>query len=115
MIGLNVRLYRDALCWTQEKLARMSGLSRTQINKIERGVNKGGSFHVRSCLAKAFNLTVDEFSRFADSDPDLTVCRALRLSSYLNDGWGCCNCKSFNFLMRTDCHRCKHKRCTLNS
>lgn len=110
MLGPNVRLYRDGLGWTQQKLAEMSGLSRTQINKIEKGVNKGSSFHVRSCLAKAFDMTVDEFSLFADSDPGLYVCRFLTPPGLA--GWGCCNCKSFNSIQRADCHHCKHRRCS---
>jgi len=29
-------------------------------------------------------------------------------------GWGCCVCRVYNGVQRTECKNCKHKRCDIN-
>lgn len=38
IFGINVRQFREAKSWSQDKLSEMSGLHRTYISGIERGV-----------------------------------------------------------------------------
>lgn len=38
IFGMNVRQFREAKSWSQDKLSEMSGLHRTYISGIERGV-----------------------------------------------------------------------------
>ena len=55
---------------TQEALAKASGLSRTQIARIETGVQGKGdlSFRAASGLAKAFGITVEKFMAMVDAE-----------------------------------------------
>lgn len=68
-----------SLRWTQEALGKRSGkrsgLRRTEINRIEKGVNKGSSHAVRQALAKGFEMTADHLDAFLDGDIELKDAR----------------------------------------
>ena len=51
-----VKQERAKRSWTQEKLAEVAGLERTEVIALEKGRNKGTTFRVRSALAKAFEV-----------------------------------------------------------
>lgn len=55
-IGLNILYYRRAKGWTQEMLARKSGVSRSRISDIERGKE---AFKIDSLMMIAKALEVD--------------------------------------------------------
>lgn len=59
-----VRELRDALGLTQEELAGLCGLLRTDIVLIETVRNKMGSFDKRAKLARGFGLSIDAFDAF---------------------------------------------------
>ncbi|MGO9014845.1 MAG: helix-turn-helix domain-containing protein [Dissulfurispiraceae bacterium] len=57
MLARNVREYREKLGFSQEELAEVSGLHRTYISGIERGV-RNPTISVVAVLAKALNISV---------------------------------------------------------
>jgi transcriptional regulator with XRE-family HTH domain len=65
-LGRNVRRQRDALQFTQEKLAERSGLDPTYISDIERGRRNPGIKNVAK-LAKALSLTTSELCKGVDA------------------------------------------------
>ena len=58
ILAKRVRLLRAAHGWSQEVLAELSGLHRTYISMIERGVCNIGLDNIER-LATAFGVTVD--------------------------------------------------------
>jgi transcriptional regulator with XRE-family HTH domain len=74
-----VRELRDALGLTQEELAGLCGLLRTDIVLIETVRNKMGSFDKRKKLAKGFGLSLDWFDAYLDGQ--LALADALARSS----------------------------------
>ena len=60
--GSNVRIARQALGWSQEKLADKCGYSRNYISEIERGLAVNLSYSVRSRLVEILGIE--------DGDPD---------------------------------------------
>ena len=65
-LGLNVRRYREARKFTQEKLAEKSGLDANYISGIERGLRNPGIKNVAR-LAKALGLTTAELCKGVDA------------------------------------------------
>ncbi|MGO9107294.1 MAG: helix-turn-helix domain-containing protein [Dissulfurispiraceae bacterium] len=57
LLARNVREYREKLGFSQEELAEVSGLHRTYISGIERGV-RNPTISVVAVLAKALNISV---------------------------------------------------------
>lgn len=62
-LGKQVRQFRKEKGWTQEKLGEETGLDRTYISDIERGV-RNPSLKSLQKLAKALGATVSELTNF---------------------------------------------------
>jgi transcriptional regulator with XRE-family HTH domain len=62
-LGKQVRELRKAKGWTQEKLEELSGLDRTYISDIERGM-RNPSFKSLEKLAKAMKVKVSDLTDF---------------------------------------------------
>ena len=62
-LGKKVRELRTAKGWTQEKLEEHSGLDRTYISDIERGV-RNPSLKSLEKLAKALKIKVSDLTNF---------------------------------------------------
>lgn len=61
-VGLLVRIYREAMGWTQETVAELSGLTVRTVQRVEAG--QSSSFDTRRALARAFQISdLDVFSR----------------------------------------------------
>ena len=58
VFGINVRRFREARGWSQDQLSEVSGLHRTYISGIERGV-RNPSIKIASEIAAALGVTVD--------------------------------------------------------
>lgn len=61
--GTRIKALRNALNWTQEKLAERAGIQRTEVTKLEGGGNKATSHEMHLAVARGFGL--------ASSDLDL--------------------------------------------
>ena len=61
--GKKLRTLRDEAKLTQEKLGELTGLDRTYISDIERGV-RNPSLKSLQKLAKAFNVSISELTTF---------------------------------------------------
>lgn len=59
VLGTNVRRIREAKGWSQDKLSEMSGLHRTYISGIERGVRNPTIKIVRE-IAAALGIKVSQ-------------------------------------------------------
>jgi transcriptional regulator with XRE-family HTH domain len=59
IFGINVRRFRDALGWSQDYLAEVSGLHRTYISGIERGV-RNPSIKIAHKIAVALKVKVSQ-------------------------------------------------------
>lgn len=57
VFGINVRSYREAKGWSQDKLSEMSGLHRTYISGIERGV-RNPTIEIAHKIAVALEIKV---------------------------------------------------------
>lgn len=66
-IVLRVREIREALGWSQDYLADVSGVTQKTISRIERGVGKSIDFDVLERLARA--LRVDPAVLFVQQGP----------------------------------------------
>jgi transcriptional regulator with XRE-family HTH domain len=55
-VGQNVRKYREAKGWSQEEFADQSGLHRTYVSGVERGV-RNPTISVVQKLAKALKVS----------------------------------------------------------
>jgi len=62
-LGNKVRTLRDEKHWTQEKLGEHSGLDRTYISDIERGV-RNPSLKSLEKLAKALKIKVSDLTNY---------------------------------------------------
>ena len=58
--GANVRRFREAKGWSQDKLSEMSGLHRTYISGIERGV-RNPTIQIVNEIAAALGIKVSQF------------------------------------------------------
>lgn len=58
--GDRVKAIRKALGLTQEEVAARAGMRRDAVVKVESGANQGGSAAIRSGLARAFGLSLDD-------------------------------------------------------
>jgi transcriptional regulator with XRE-family HTH domain len=58
--GDRVKAIRKALGLTQEDVAARAGIRRDAVVKVESGANQAGSAAIRSGLARAFGLTLDD-------------------------------------------------------
>ncbi|NBV23658.1 MAG: XRE family transcriptional regulator [Proteobacteria bacterium] len=65
-LGRNLRRWREAQPFTQEKLAERAGLDPTYISGIERGLRNPGIRNVAR-LAKALGLTTAELCQGVDA------------------------------------------------
>jgi len=61
-LGLEIQRRRLAKGWSQEYLAEVTGLHRTYISQLERGL-KSPSVRVLSHITNALNTTMGEFLR----------------------------------------------------
>jgi len=61
--GKNVRIFRKQKNWTQEKLGEYTGLDRTYISDIERGI-RNPSLKSLEKIAKALKVKVSELTDF---------------------------------------------------
>ena len=59
-IGKTVRRLREKRGWTQEQLARKTGLNRVSIAYIEVGLRKAPTISTRKKLAKALGVSITE-------------------------------------------------------
>lgn len=59
IFGHNVRHVRESKGWSQDKLSEESGLHRTYISGIERGV-RNPTIEIAQQIAIALNVTVSE-------------------------------------------------------
>jgi len=41
------------------------------------------------------------------------MCLLIKDDPYLGDGWGCCRCKTYNGIHRSECKACDHTPCAL--
>ena len=60
VFGANVRRFREARGWSQEQLSEMSGLHRTYISGIERGV-RNPTVKIVHEIAMALGIKVSQF------------------------------------------------------
>jgi transcriptional regulator with XRE-family HTH domain len=60
ILGLEIQRYRREMNWSQEYLAEVTGLHRTYISQLERGL-KSPSVRVLSHITKALGLTMSDF------------------------------------------------------
>lgn len=76
--GDRVKAIRKALGLTQEDVAARAGIRRDAVVKVESGTNQAGSAAVRSGLARAFGLTLDDVASVLEGrlDADAAVRRA---------------------------------------
>jgi transcriptional regulator with XRE-family HTH domain len=65
MLGLEIQHRRTEKCWSQEYLAEMTGLHRTYISQLERGL-KSPSVRVLSHITNALGVTMSEFIRVVE-------------------------------------------------
>ncbi len=67
-VGDRVRLLRDRRAWSQTDLAARVGpdFPRSYIGKIEIGLNQLSSYDLRTTIAKAFGLRLEEFDAYLD-------------------------------------------------
>jgi transcriptional regulator with XRE-family HTH domain len=61
-VGLEIQRRRTEKGWSQEYLAEVTGLHRTYISQLERGL-KSPSVRVLSHIANALDVTMSEFFR----------------------------------------------------
>lgn len=59
VVGLNVRKFREKNGWSQEELADRSGIHRTYISGVERGI-RNPTVTIISILAGALGVIADE-------------------------------------------------------
>jgi len=64
---MNLKINRVKRNWTQEELARQSGICRLTISKIERNGIENIQVYILKKIAKALNLTVKELF-FSDEE-----------------------------------------------
>lgn len=62
LLGRNVRRHREQLGWSQEELAERSGLHRTYVSGVERGV-RNPTLTVLLSLAGALSLELEALLR----------------------------------------------------
>lgn len=62
LVGFNVRRLREKRGWSQEELAHRSGLHRTYISGIERGI-RNPTVTIIADLALAFDVSYAELFR----------------------------------------------------
>jgi transcriptional regulator with XRE-family HTH domain len=60
MLGIEIQRRRTEKGWSQEYLAEMTGLHRTYISQLERGL-KSPSVRVLSHITNALSITMSEF------------------------------------------------------
>ena len=65
MLGLEIQHRRTEKGWSQEYLAEMTGLHRTYISQLERGL-KSPSVRVLSHITSALSVTMSEFLRVVE-------------------------------------------------
>jgi transcriptional regulator with XRE-family HTH domain len=65
-IGEKVYWHRDARGWTQEELAKESGVSATTISHIESGAIERPRMNTVRRLARAFGTSTEAFLRSAE-------------------------------------------------
>ena len=81
--GDKVRALRDAKSWSQQHLARASGLSERTIQRVE--LESAGSAETRLALASALDVPVSELFVEPESSGALARTRRLPLCGWL--GW----------------------------
>jgi transcriptional regulator with XRE-family HTH domain len=59
ILGLNIKQVRDQKSWSQDKLSEVSGLHRTYISGIERGV-RNPTVDIVQQIAEAFDVHTTE-------------------------------------------------------
>ncbi|MCM8782451.1 MAG: helix-turn-helix domain-containing protein [Candidatus Omnitrophica bacterium] len=59
MLAENIKKYRKKKGWSQEQLAKESGITYSTLIKIESGVNKNPTIQTLTKLASAFGVSVD--------------------------------------------------------
>ncbi|BAZ30304.1 XRE family transcriptional regulator [Cylindrospermum sp. NIES-4074] len=64
-LGLEIQRRRLEKGWSQEYLAELTGLHRTYISQLERGL-KSPSVRVLSHITKALSITMSEFFRVVE-------------------------------------------------
>jgi transcriptional regulator with XRE-family HTH domain len=65
ILGLEIQRRRGEKGWSQEYLAEMTGLHRTYISQLERGL-KSPSVRVLSHITSALSITMSEFLRVVE-------------------------------------------------
>lgn len=60
MLGQQIKKYRNKKKWSQEKLARESGVTYSVITRLEQGVINEPTIQTVMKLADALNLSIDE-------------------------------------------------------
>lgn len=70
-IGQRIQQRRQRLNWTQEDLARESGVRQATISRIEKGQRKNPGADVVRRFARALGVTADWLIGMYDDDPDV--------------------------------------------
>ena len=74
-IGEKVYWHRDERGWTQEELAKVSGISATTISHIESGAIEQPRMNTIRRLARAFGMSTDAFLRSEEPAAPLAPAR----------------------------------------
>lgn len=61
-LGTTIQSYRTKREWSQEYLAEMTGLHRTYISQLERGL-KSPSIRVLNRITNAFEISISDFMK----------------------------------------------------
>ena len=69
-IGQRIQQRRQHLRWTQEDLARESGIRQATISRIEKGQRKNPGADMVRRFARALGVTADWLVGMYDDDPD---------------------------------------------
>lgn len=86
-LGARVRLERDERGWALSELSERSGVSRSQISKIERGVSSPTAAVIGQ-LAAAFGLTISVLMGRAEMAPSGRLSRFVQLPTWTDPASG---------------------------
>lgn len=78
MLGSRLKTLRETKDLTQEKLATLAGLRRTDVCKLETGVLKGTKSETKRALALALGVDFDTFDQYLAGTIELAAVMASR-------------------------------------
>lgn len=77
-IGVNIKNLRNERLLSQSELAEKSGISRTQISRIERGIEKNPTMRTLSAICGALGASIDGIRLVGYRADESFVIQALR-------------------------------------